>query len=114
VQLQGKLLNRTEDEILLFVPTITRQIGFHFETMSQRVSIDRGEILALEQRRLDAGKTGGLLVVIGAAAGVAAVEILSGRSGASGMPPLGDGGPSDHRQGPQGMTVVSLIQLPTR
>ena len=114
VSLQGQLLERSDDEILLFVPTITRQIGFHFETMSQRVLIAREEIFALEKRRLDRGRTAVLIGVLGVAVGIAAFEIISGRSGASNTPPFGDVGPSDSRGGPPGDILLPLVRLRLR
>lgn len=78
--LEGKLLERDDSTTLLLVPVATRQNPARIETLHQRLSIPRGEIVDLELKRLDRTRTSALIVLGAVAAGVVVSEQLFGDS----------------------------------
>lgn len=89
--LEGKVLERNGDSILMLVPVLSELRGNRVETLHQRLEVNRSGIVDLELRQLDRGKT--WLIVGGGTAAVAAVVINSvvlGSSSDRGRP--GDGG----------------------
>ena len=79
--LQGTVLERASADLLIDVPVATRQIGFRYEAMGQRVRLDFAEILEMERRELDRWKTTGLVAGLGTVVGVIAWQVFSGDSG---------------------------------
>jgi hypothetical protein len=94
--LDGTLIANGTDTVIVEVPTAVRAtVGASLQTLHQRVSIPRTELLELETRKLDRLRTGAL--VASAAVIVGAVVIRSINGGpASGNPP-GGGGPGEFR-----------------
>lgn len=90
---EGVLVGRNERAVTIEVPTTTRQEGFRFQTLRQRVDVRREEILELETKDLD-GTATGALVAAGAAVGVGIViALIEGEPGErTEIPP---GGPSE-------------------
>ena len=79
--LEGTVLERASADVLIDVPVATRQIGFRYEPMGQRVRVDFGEILEMERRELDQWKTTGLIAGLGTVVGVIAWQVFGGESG---------------------------------
>jgi hypothetical protein len=79
--LEGKVLERNGDSILLLVPVLSELRGNRVQTLHQRLEVSRSGIVDLELRQLDRGKTG--LIMAGGVAAVAAVVVNSVILGAS-------------------------------
>jgi hypothetical protein len=92
----GRLVDTRADTLILEVPTVMQAlVGSSVETLHQRVSIPRSELVELEMRRLDRFRTAA--VVGGAAIVIAAVVIGAlGDDPGYGGPP-GPGGGNDVR-----------------
>ena len=63
----GRIVTKEEREILLRVPIAQRRDGFHMASLDQTIRVPRGEILQVERRDFDTGKT--MLLGAGALAG---------------------------------------------
>jgi hypothetical protein len=70
--IQGKLIEQDSETMLLEVPIQTDLRGNRVETVSQRIDLPRSDVLDLEIRRLDRGKTA-LVFGVGGAAGIVLV-----------------------------------------
>lgn len=91
-RLDGKLITSSTDTIVVEVPTVmvdNREFG---RTPNQRVSIARGDLLELEIRKLDRGRTMG---IVGGGAIVLGVTLVSALKGEPGKEPLPGGGGAD-------------------
>jgi hypothetical protein len=97
--LEGTVLENGPDGLLVDVIVATRQVGFRFEPMGQRVRVDVGEVLEMERSELDRWKTTGLVALIGTTVGVIGWQIFGGDAG---------GGTND----PSGGNVSDAIILP--
>jgi hypothetical protein len=89
-RLDGKLITRGTDTLVVEVPTVvvdTREFG---RTPNQRVSIARGELVELEVRKLDRMKTVGIVGGAAVVLGVTLVKALKGEPGKDNLP--GGGG----------------------
>jgi hypothetical protein len=89
--LTGKVISNLRDTVIVEVPAVTQaEIGSAVQTLHQRVSLAKGDVLEWEVRRLDRGRTyalvGGVALVIG---GVL-FNSVKGELGQNGHP--GDGG----------------------
>lgn len=71
--LRGTLLGRDQNDVLLRVGIGQRQEGFHSVSLDQTIRVPSGEILQVERRELDKGKTA--LLTGGAIAGSAFIII---------------------------------------
>lgn len=91
--LNGKVVEVSEDSLLVLVPSHTELRGVRVETLFQRIQVGRDGILEVEARSLDRPRT--YLVTGLAFAAVAAFTInqLSGDGGSPVVPP--GGGPAD-------------------
>jgi hypothetical protein len=91
--LSGQLVDVRPDTMIVQVPTVVQAaFGSSLETLHQRLSIPRSDLLELETRRLDRVRTG---LVAGSAAlivGTLAVKAIQGDRG-SDKPPGTGGGP---------------------
>lgn len=87
--LEGTVLENGSDGLLVDVVVATRQVGFRFEPMGQRVRVHLGEILEMERSQLDRWKTTGLVVAIGATVGVIGWNVFGGESGGGSNDPSG-------------------------
>jgi hypothetical protein len=87
--LEGTVLENGPDGLLMDVIVATRQVGFRFEPMGQRVRVDVGEVLEMERSELDRWKTTGLAAVIGATVGIIAWNVFSGDTGGGQNDPSG-------------------------
>ena len=92
----GRLVDTRADTIIVEVPTVIQaSIGGSVETLHQRISIPRSELVELETRRLDRLRTaaiaGGVAVVLGAVV----LGALGDDPGSNGPP--GPGGGNDAR-----------------
>lgn len=91
-RLDGKLITRTGDTLIVEVPTVmlhNREFG---RTPNQRVSIPRGDLVELEVRKMDRWRT---LGVVGGAAVVLGVTLTKALKGEPGKEPLPGGGGTD-------------------
>ena len=95
--LEGTVLESTSAGVLLDVEVATRQVGFRFEPLGQRVRLNRTEIQELDRRELDRWRTTTLVTAIGIAVGTAAWAALGGDTG-GGSNPQGGGTISDDRR----------------
>jgi hypothetical protein len=94
---EGTVLESTSAGILLDVEVATRQVGFRFEPLGQRVRLNRTEIQELNRREVDRWRTTTLVTAIGVAVGTAAWAALAGDTG-GGSNPQGGGTISDDRR----------------
>jgi hypothetical protein len=75
---QGKLIERSTDSLLLEVPIQTQLQGNRVETISQRIDLPNSSITNFELRQLDRGKTALVSVGGGAIIGAVVASTLSG------------------------------------
>ncbi|HEV8365282.1 MAG TPA: hypothetical protein VGQ52_17325 [Gemmatimonadaceae bacterium] len=91
--LTGKLISNARDTLILEVPAVMQaEIGSSLQTLHQRVSIPRSEIVFLEIRELDRTRTYG---VVGGAAIVVGVLLYKALKGEPGSERLPGGGGTD-------------------
>jgi hypothetical protein len=88
----GRLIDTRADTMIVEVPTVVHAaVGSSLETLHQRVSIPRADLVELETRRLDRFRTaavaGGVALVVGAVV----IKSLDSDPG-SDRPPGGGGG----------------------
>src|SRR5690242_20901949 len=76
--LTGKLVDNASGTMIVEVPTmVPARAGALAQSLSQRISITPGQLVELESRQLDRGKTAivvGAVVVIGGSAAIAAFK----------------------------------------
>ena len=76
--LTGKLIDNASGTMIVEVPTmVPARAGASAQSLSQRISITPGQLVELESRQLDRGKTAivvGAVVVIGGSAAIAAFK----------------------------------------
>jgi hypothetical protein len=96
--LEGKLIDNASGTLVVEVPTVVQAgINGSMPSLSQRVSIVPGDLVQLETRRLDRGRTAlvtAVAVLIGGSAAIAALK----------------GGPTSDRA-PTGTTSESRVPL---
>jgi len=93
--LTGKLVENGRNELIIEVPAVVEVgVGSSMQSLYQRVSIARSDVVELEARKLDTFKTGALV-----AAGVAVVGgvVVKAASGGRGKEALPGGGSTDSR-----------------
>lgn len=88
--LRGTLIGREQNDVLLRVGVGQRQEGFHTISLDQTIRVPSGEILQVERRELDKGKTA--LLTGGALAGsafiiVSIMDAFGGDPGSEPEPP---------------------------
>ena len=71
--LRGKVVGRQGDQLVLRIPSGSRQIGFHSEAFDQEIPIPVSEITQAERRQFNRMATGAF---IAGAAGAAAVVLF--------------------------------------
>ena len=71
---QGKIVGREGDDLMLNVPVTQRQEGFHNVQLGQTIRVPFGEVLSAEGRALSSSKTG---LALAGAAGAAGFIIFS-------------------------------------
>lgn len=88
-RITGTLLENAPASVLIEVPKIVSEGGAAVQTLNQRVSLTRADLIGLETRTLDRARTG--LVVAGAAVvvAVAAVKAFHGQGSSGGTIPGG-------------------------
>src|SRR5829696_8658564 len=92
----GTMIEHRAESLLVEVPIMVQaSIGSTFQTLHQRVSISRGDLVQLEARKLDRNRTG---VIVAAVAIVAAGVLKAALDGGPGLdrPPPGSG--TDNRR----------------
>ena len=92
--IEGKLLERDDQQVLLFVPSARETVGYQVQTLHQVLAIPRSHIYDVELRRLDRARTYGLVALAGAALAAVVVRVISGGSENKTDPP-GGGGPEE-------------------
>lgn len=90
----GAFVDSASGALIVEVPTMVPQVGSSFETLHQRVSISRSELVELEARKIDRFRTSAL---VGAAAIVAGVVIYRSVNGDPGRDRAPNPGGSDLR-----------------
>jgi hypothetical protein len=91
-RLDGKLITRAADTLVVEVPTVVLDNREFGRTPNQRISIPRSDLLELEVRRLDRWRTTALL---GGAAVVIGASLIKALKGEPGKEPLPGGGGTD-------------------
>jgi hypothetical protein len=95
--LSGTLIGDARDTLIVEVPTVVRvELGSTAQTLHQRVSIARGEILELEARKVDRFRTGALFGGAAALGGMLLVKSLRGDPASERLP----GGPETEALSP--------------
>jgi hypothetical protein len=61
---EGKVLDADAARILLEVPAARLQSGFQVSTLNQRVSLSKEQVLEVELRQLDRGRTGVVVAAV--------------------------------------------------
>ena len=86
----GTLIDSVSDGVLVEVPTIVPgEVGSTFETLHQRVSIARSDLVEFETRKIDRFRTGVIISAAAIAASVVVVRALNGDAGRDRPPPGG-------------------------
>ena len=103
-ELQGKLLEKDANTILLEVPTTGPFSGTNGQQLYQRVDVPTRDVLEVEMRQPSPGRTAGLVVAaLAAATGIVVAAVLVDTGPGSG----GDGPP-----GPEDRIVRPLFTIP--
>ena len=89
--LQGEVLERQNRSILLAVPELGTPVGFGNPSLHQRVRLNEGQVLRVELRTLDRGRTWGLVGAVGVGLGLLIYEAF-GRGWVGGPTLRGDSG----------------------
>lgn len=84
--LSGAVDRRDADGLLLLLPSGYRPQGFHVETLHQRVRVPETNVLRVERRELDRGRTALTAGAVGLAVGAIAWQAISSRSGGNTAP----------------------------
>jgi hypothetical protein len=91
--LTGRVIQSAPDTVIVEVPTVVRAaIGSSFQTLRQRVSIPRADLLELETRKLDRIRTGAVAGSAAVIVGAVAIKVIRGDRGREPYPG-GGGGP---------------------
>jgi hypothetical protein len=92
----GRLVDTRADTMIVEVPTfVPTTVGSAMETLHQRVSIPRTDLVELETRRLDRFRTAALAGSVAIIVGAIVVNAINGEPSGSGPP--GGGGPPESR-----------------
>ena len=93
--LTGKLISDLRDTLIIEVPAVmAAEVGSTVQTLHQRVSIPRSEIVFLEIRELNRARTYGLFGGAALILGWALIDVLKGEPGSEQIP---GGGGEDNR-----------------
>lgn len=93
--LTGKLISDLRDTLIIEVPAVMQaEVGSSVQTLHQRVSVPRSEIVFLEIRELNKVRTYGLVGAAAAILGWVLFDVLKGEPGAEQLP---GGGGEDNR-----------------
>ena len=89
----GTLIDNGPDTIIVEVPTVTRaEVGSSVQTLHQRVSISRGELLEIETRKLDRLRTGAIAGSAAVIVGAVVIKAIRRDPGTERPPGNGNGG----------------------
>ena len=95
--LSGRLVGTYGDTLIVEVPSVMQaSMGGSVETLHQRVSISRAELVELETRRLDRLRTTAAAGAVAVIVGTIVLSALDNDRGSDGPP--GDGGGNDTRR----------------
>lgn len=93
--LVGTVISESGDTVIVETPAVMQaEIGSSIQTLHQRVSLMRGDVLEWEQRSLDRVRTFGLVGATVAVLGIVLIDKLQGEPGADRLP---GGGGADQR-----------------
>ena len=93
--LAGKVIERGTDQMIIEVPAVVDVgVGSSMQSLYQRVSLSRADVIELETRRLDRVRTGAVAIGGAIIVGTAAIK---GLSGGPGKEPQPGGGGTDTR-----------------
>jgi hypothetical protein len=101
-RIQGELVGRSDDQVLIAVPTIGPFTGVTGERLYQRIDIPRSDVLSIEVKEPSTSRTVALLV---GAAGVATAATI--------VTFTGDRNPGQEPNGPSGPEERIGVKLPT-
>jgi hypothetical protein len=89
----GTLIDNGPDTIIVEVPTVMRaEVGSSVQTLHQRVSISRGELLEIETRQLDRLRTGAMAGSAAVIVGAVVIKAMKGDPGTERPPGNGNSG----------------------
>jgi hypothetical protein len=89
---EGRLIERDEQQILLLIPTARTQTGYQLETLRQAVAIPRNHLYEVELKQLDRTRTYGMAALAGAVVAAVVIRAITRGSESSGGTPGGGGG----------------------
>lgn len=78
---EGEVLDRDPQVLLLSVPAAARQQGFYVENLHERLRLGLGDVVEVERRQLDRSRT---VLLVGAGASAVAAVALQTLSGSTG------------------------------
>jgi len=90
---QGTLVERDGDRLLLAVRTDAAEWRAGAPALYHRIAVTPRDVLQVEVKRLQRGRTAGLLAALAAAATISVIELI--RRGNPGTPSSGGGGPPE-------------------
>jgi len=106
-RLQGELVARSEDQLLIAIPTTGPFTSSTGERFYQRIDISRADVLSIAVKEQSTARTVALLVgAAGAATAVTIVTFSAERN--PGDAPDGNPGPNEHRV----LTLPTLLRIP--
>jgi hypothetical protein len=93
--LAGKLIENRAGDLIIEAPAVVEVgVGSSIQSLYQRVSVARGDVIELEARRLDRARTG---IVAAAAAVVVTGAVIKAAAGGRGKEGIPGGGGTDTR-----------------
>ncbi len=104
--LEGRILERSDDRLLLQVPVQPRDPAQGAELLYQRIDVPLTGVVEVETRRLNHGRTAVLLGAGAAIVGFAVAHQLGDRGGEPGQPP--DGGQPTELVAPAALRRVRI------
>jgi hypothetical protein len=89
----GTLIDNGPDTMIVEVPTVMRaEVGSSMQTLHQRVSISRAELLEIETRKLDRFRTGAVVGSAAVVVGAVVIKAIRGDPGTERQPGGGNSG----------------------
>jgi hypothetical protein len=94
--LEGELAQIVGNAFYLSVPSGVRQEGFRFETLHQTIRLEQADVLVIERKQLDRGRTALVMGILATGLTAVLIDTFSGKTGGDTRQPPGEI-PSDAR-----------------